>query len=538
MLGLPVGVGKRSAVAVRFRCGRFTASPPGTVDVMWRPEHRPVTWRRPVPHVLALVVVLALVACSSPATAPSVSSPLADEVPGTRADPIEPVPAPGSSLPPGEPVSVRWAATMTGPSNEDEFDGIAAGADGSVFVTGKFERGVTIGGTGLTSAGRADIPIARFDRDGEPLWVEQFGGAGEDNLFDIDADDQGAIASGIFEGTVAFGDTTLTSAGGTDCVVVALDNDGGVRWATSFGGPGDDGCNEVVVADDGSIVTSLDTAGGWDSPAGTIPALPWRDTLLLRLDPTGAVDWARRVGGEGPQRGKAIAVGPDGSVAFGGDTVGALSVQGSTVPVPGGRADGWLTHWGADGTFGWARIWSGAGADLVKGLAYDGDAVYAVGTVTGVVDVDGAMLDAGDAPDLAVVRYRSDGTLEWATSVSADAGLAGAEAIGADGGGLLFAVAGVPGIEFRSGSGEAASLDDRNGGSVWLVHYRPDGSVSAATIEGTVGGGPDEIGRSGDRVYLDVVVRGSQNTAAGVPIEATGKDASVWALDLGGPLAG
>jgi len=33
MLGLPVGVGKRSAVAVCLRCGRFTDSPPGTVDV-------------------------------------------------------------------------------------------------------------------------------------------------------------------------------------------------------------------------------------------------------------------------------------------------------------------------------------------------------------------------------------------------------------------------------------------------------------------------------------------------------------------------
>lgn len=491
-----------------------------------------------MPHLVALVVVLALAACSSPATAPSISSPPADEVPGTGADPIEQVPAPGSSLSPGDPVSVRWAATMTGPSNEDEFDGIAAGADGSVFVTGKFERDVTIGGTELTSAGRADIPVARFDRDGNVLWVEQFGAAGEDNLFDIDADDQGAIGTGIFEGTVAFGDTALTSAGGTDCVVVALDNDGGVRWATSFGGPNDDGCNEVVIAADGSIVTSLDTAGGWDSPAGPIPELRWRDTLLLRLDPTGAVDWARRVGGEGPQRGKAIAVGSDGSVAFGGDTVGPLSVEGSTLPASGERTDGWVTHWAADGTYGWAATWSGDGDDLVKGLAYEGDAVFAVGTITGAVEIDGVVLDAGEAPDLAVVRYRSDGTLDWATSVSAEAGLAGAEVVGAADGGLLFALPGVPGIEFGSVPGGSATIDDGNGGSVWLVHYRPDGTVSAATIEGTVGAGADEIDRSGDRIYLDVVVRGSQNNPAGVPIEAAGKDASVWALDLSGAFAG
>ena len=108
-----------------------------------------------------------------------------------------------------------------------------------------------------------------------------------------------------------------------------------MRWATSLGGPGPDGCNEVAIGADGSIVTSIDTAGGWDSPAGPLPGPNLRDTLLLSLDDAGEVRWGRQVGGDGSQRGKSLAVGPDGSIAFGGDSVGALVIDGRKQPVPG-----------------------------------------------------------------------------------------------------------------------------------------------------------------------------------------------------------
>jgi Uncharacterized protein conserved in bacteria (DUF2252) len=160
---------------------------------------------------------------------------------GRREQPVTTASVPGSEL------SVRWAETMSGPSSEDEFDGVAASPDGSVYVTGKFERSVTVGGVPLESAGAADIPFARFDSDGRLAWAKRFGGPGEDNLFDVDANGDGAVATGSFSGTVAFGSTTLTSSGPWDCVIVALAPDGQTRWARAFGGPGRDGCNEVTV---------------------------------------------------------------------------------------------------------------------------------------------------------------------------------------------------------------------------------------------------------------------------------------------------
>jgi hypothetical protein len=504
------------------------------------------------PVICLVAVGLALVACSSD------QAEVTDEVTttilaATPAPTLDDTVAPGATqvgpAPPttvaslaADPIDVavdaprtRWAAHLRGPTNEDEIDGVAAAPDGSLYVTGKFELVATLGGADLVSAGRADIPLARFDPDGTPLWSTSFGGPGEDNVFDVDADADGAILTGIIEGTVRFGDHTVVSAGNVDCVIVAVDPDGEVRWAQSFGGPWIDGCNEVTVGADGSIVTSLDTDGGWDTPAGPMPDRVLRDTLLLRLDRDGRVEWARRVGGPGPQRGKAISVAPDGSVAFGGESFGDVSVEGEAHTVPGTSSGSWMTRWTRDGELEWVVTWGGPGRDFVKGLLHDAESVFAVGPFTGAIDVQGTVLDADESTDLVVARFHLDGVLDWATSVQGEGPLTGAEVTSIPGGGLLLASTRPDGLVIRDGDGHRIELDDSNTGSSWLAAYRSDGSVGwAATIEGAVTASPDEISRAGTRVYLDMTVRDSANAAGGEMIEADRKDSAVWAIDIPG----
>lgn len=427
-------------------------------------------------------------------------------------------------------IDVAWAVTMAGPTREDEIDGVAAGDDGSLWVTGKYEQSTVLGGEELTSVGAADIPLARFDPDGTPVFVRSFGGPGEDNLFDLDAGPDGAVGTGWFEGTVAFDDVELTSAGSTDCAVVAFADDGSVRWARSFGGPGPDGCNEVVVGDDGSIVTSLDTAGGWESPAGPVGTDAGRDVVLLRLDADGGVLWGGLVSGPGAQRGKSLALADDGTVAFGGDTTGDVVIGDLDAPMAGGRADAWVSIWSADGEPTAVTTWGGDGADIAKGVAFGDGEVWAVGQFEGTMAVGDETLDAGAAADLAVVRVGLDGSLQAAGTVTAELPLAGAEVVAAPDGGVLFGTPNQPGTVLAPLGGD--SVPPAGEGAAALVWWSPDGIARGWAVEGTDTLGSDEIARAGDRVYLELVIRGDGNVAAGEPLTADAKDGSVWALDL------
>ena len=171
----------------------------------------------------------------------------------------------------------------------------------------------------------------------------------------------------------------------------------------------------------------------------------------------------------------------------------------------------------------------------IAGLFYEGDSVSYVGPFTGTMTVGGTTLDAGEGADTLVAQRSATGTVRWATSVSASTALDWSETVAASDGGILFGSQSVPGIQFGSADGPAITLDEADGGTAWLAHYGPDGAPRfARTIAGTANGRVGEIARAGSRVYVDVTLRGPANTINGTPITAAVKDASVWALDLGG----
>jgi hypothetical protein len=483
----------------------------------------------------AALVALAVLAagCSSDGAAPS--DPPAD---GTEPAPPSTTDG-GATVEPSastEPVvpTAAWAVTMTGPSNEDEIDGIAASPDGSLWITGKYEASVQLVGEPLASVDRADIPLARVDADGTLLWARSIGGPGEDNLFDIDADADGAVGTGWFEGTLEIDGVALESAGSTDCVVASFDLEGELRWARSFGGPGPDGCNEVVVGTDGAVTTSLDTAGGWTIDGFEVGTDAGRETVLLRLDPEGELTWARVVSGPGAQRGKALAIDDDGEVAFGGDTVGPVEIGGSSTSVPGRRADAWLSRWTDAGELRWVRTWGGPGADLAKGVAFAGAETVVIGPFEGAIELGDAVLDAGTGPDLVVASFDPEGTVAWVGALGFETLPPGAEMTALDDGAVAFAVPGDPALTSTE-PGEAPRPVDVDA-SALLVRWGADGGLLA--IDPIVASGsalPDEIARAGSRLYVDVVIRGEVELPGGELVTASRKDGSAWAIDLAGP---
>ena len=81
---------------------------------------------------------------------------------------------------------------------------------------GTFSSTVSFGSHSLTSAGGKDMFIMRIDSSGSVTWAVSYGGSGVDACDAVTSDGSGgALVSGRFQGSVSFGSTTLTSAGGS-----------------------------------------------------------------------------------------------------------------------------------------------------------------------------------------------------------------------------------------------------------------------------------------------------------------------------------
>jgi hypothetical protein len=81
-----------------------------------------------------------------------------------------------------------------------------------------------------------DVFLAKYDTNGNQVWIQQFGTSGSDNAFGIDIDSDGFIyltgyTTGDLGGTNAGGD----SVGAEDAFLAKFDSDGNLLGISQFG---------------------------------------------------------------------------------------------------------------------------------------------------------------------------------------------------------------------------------------------------------------------------------------------------------------
>ncbi len=294
---------------------------------------------------------------------------------------------------------LRWTRQF-GSEGDDGASAIALGPDGGIYVVGAIEREFE-----APVVGECDAFLARFDPDGNRLWVRQWGSTGFDVCSDVTVDGDGNIyVSGYTTG--ALEDQTLT--GGYDAFLVRFTADGERVWMRQWGSERSDSTAGVVVDSTGAIFVAGTTDGVIDgqTPAGRV------GVFLTKFSPDGVRLQTTIFGADVSTTASALAI----------DAADRLYVTGSTSehiegPQEVDWPDAFLARFDPDGEMVWFREWGLSWIDDVYGLGLDPEGNPAVA---------GARIPSATNPasDIFLTRFTQDGqlveTLTWGATATDD----------------------------------------------------------------------------------------------------------------------
>jgi hypothetical protein len=280
--------------------------------------------------------------------------------------------------------TAEWVQRIVGPGS-DKFLGSALGPSSTVYGAGWFEDTTMFNGTMLTSAGGRDIILARFnDFTGAVDLTKQFGGVGREEVSGggiASINTTNFVMSGFFDTAVSFGGTSapLTAThGGLDMWIAQFDSTGAGIWAVTYGGPGDDRDDSVVLDANGDVYITGTYTTSISFGSIALTSAGSSDDFIAKLDGTnGSPIWAISFGSPGAENAGRIALDNNGHVAFAGGLAGALN-GGPTL----GGADGYVAEFSQkDGSLIWQHVFSTAGDDGGGGVVYgeSGDLIASVG---------------------------------------------------------------------------------------------------------------------------------------------------------------
>lgn len=296
--------------------------------------------------------------------------------------------------------------TQFGPdASNDEVLGLASNWRGEVFAVGRTTGNLD---EEHPDASSGDAFVARFDADGDIVWIHQFDSTADDRALAVAV----TAAGDVFVAGSTTGNLDGDHAGNTssDGFIIRLDRSGNVKWKRQIGDPGSaDAFAGVGASSRGDVYAGGSTTGDLDGGHSTSVAT---DGLLVRLDRSGKQRWLRQIG-TSPSSNEtiaAVAVNRRGEVYLTGSTSGDYDGKHAANT----SLDAIVARYTPSGSITWRRQVGAATASDERGTSITtttADTVFVTGTTTGNLAIGST---GNTSSDVFVLRYLRTGRRQLA----------------------------------------------------------------------------------------------------------------------------
>ncbi|MFB6258896.1 MAG: T9SS type A sorting domain-containing protein [Flavobacteriales bacterium] len=242
--------------------------------------------------------------------------------------------------------------------------------------------------------GGLDYWILKLDSLGAVEWQRTYGGSNKEKLRGVEqTDDGGFIIAGF--STSSDGDVS-GNKGGKDYWILKLDPSGNIEWEQNYGGSNKDNPYSIEQTLDGGFVA----AGISASSNGDVSSNNGGDDYwVLKLDPNGNIQWESSFGTSNSERAFSVDQTSDSGYAVGGWTDKS------------GNNDYWVLRLDKMGNLQWDKTFGGGGHDRMRSVRSLSDGgFFLLGSSR---SSGGDVSDNYGSRDIWAVKLNSSGGIQW-----------------------------------------------------------------------------------------------------------------------------
>lgn len=262
---------------------------------------------------------------------------------------------------------VEWKY-ITGGNGQVNFNDVIELKDGTIVAAG--QTAATSGDVVKTASTNSAF-IVRLKADGTFMWKYVFpsdaSSTGEYISSLAATPDGGFVAGGKAISESGF--FTGTQKGGTKAFIFKFDKNGNIKWRKVLQGSKSNIISALAVNSDGDIyATCVTMSTDGDFSGIRFNKIRTENTVLLKLNKKGDLDWAEYLQGSGKSEFNTLAATDDGGCVVGG-TFTIYKRADGIYTMNYGKRDGYVLRYNAKGQVCWSRLIGGADDDSVLGIA-------------------------------------------------------------------------------------------------------------------------------------------------------------------------
>jgi hypothetical protein len=317
---------------------------------------------------------------------------------------------------------LTWARQLNFSMADRHWAGVSADGLGNVYIAGSM----------LGPADNRDAVLAKYDANGNQVWVRQLGtvdGPGHDTFRNVAADARGNIyVSGVTTGNLDGGGPIV---GGSSPIVGKYDADGNLNWIHQFRSVPSGEAWGVAVDSTGDAVFSGGIFGAFEGEGHS-----GGDAFVGKFAATGDLQWLRQFGTSADDTSFGVATDMVGNIYVSGHTFGSLN------GINQGERDAFVRKYNSEGEAMWTSQLGTSSLEFGRGVVVDGQGSIFLAGCT-----DGDMAGSSGFSDAFLARLDTSGHVADVQQLGSDQNDCGTyTGVAADGQGGVYLAGGTFGV--------------------------------------------------------------------------------------------